>query len=114
MAPLSRREFVLGAGASSLGLLAGCGRLPWQGGSATTPATPIRQLGLLSSPESPYEADFRQALGGLGYVQGQNLILEARYEKERAAGTDEFRELAEELVRLPVDAIATIGIRATY
>jgi hypothetical protein len=29
----SRRQVVLGAGAASVGLLAGCGRLPWQGQS---------------------------------------------------------------------------------
>jgi hypothetical protein len=42
---LSRRQFVLGAGAASLGLLAGCGRLPRQ---AQEPAK-LYWIGVLSA-----------------------------------------------------------------
>jgi putative ABC transport system substrate-binding protein len=115
MAPVTRRQLLAAAGPLGLGVaVTGCGRLRWPGGSATAPTPPVRRLGLLSSPGSPYEADFRQALRDIGYVEGQNLALEARYEQTRAAEFDEFADLAGELVRLPVDALATIGIRATY
>src|SRR4051812_477632 len=78
---LSRRAFVVGAGAAGLGLLAGCGRPPWQG-QPPPPKVPI--IGWLSG-ESAGSADepgfvagleaFRQGLAALGYVEGQNVIL---------------------------------------
>src|SRR5205823_5715835 len=40
---LTRRAFVLGAGAGGLGLLAGCGRLPWQ-----APPAKVPRIGFLS------------------------------------------------------------------
>ena len=43
MTGLSRRQFVLGAGAAGLGLLAGCGRLPWQ----AQPPAKVPRIGLL-------------------------------------------------------------------
>jgi len=68
------------------------------------PATPVYRIGRLS-PGSPHlvahlwEA-FRQGLRDLGYVEGQNLILEERYAE---GSPDRLRDLAAELVRLPVD-----------
>jgi putative ABC transport system substrate-binding protein len=50
---------------------------------------------------------FREGLRELGYVEGQNIIIEVRW-------TDGHRErlpeLAEEFVRLPVDVIVTHGV----
>lgn len=52
---------------------------------------------------------FRQGLRGLGYVEGQNIVIEYRY----AAGKDDLLPgLAAELVRLNVDVILTWGITA--
>ena len=45
---------------------------------------------------------FRQELRRLGYVEGQNIIIEFRWAEGKP---DRMRELAEELVRLRVDAI---------
>src|SRR5438105_15156910 len=73
----TRRQFVIGAGAASLGLLTGCGRLPWQ---AQAPAK-VPRIGVLSLSADPSEADnaaFRQGLRDLGYSEGQNLTLEWR------------------------------------
>ena len=54
---------------------------------------------------------FRQALRELGYVEGQNLAYEYRY----GEGTpDRLAEVAAELVRRPVDVIATFGTPPTY
>ena len=45
---------------------------------------------------------FRQELLRLGYVEGKNLVIEFRWAEGKP---DRMRELAEELVRLPVDVI---------
>ena len=58
---LGRRQFVQGVGVAGLGLLAGCGRLPWQ---AEQPAQ-VRRIGYLgiSSPAGLAFVDaFRQGL----------------------------------------------------
>src|SRR4051794_27891887 len=76
---LSRRAFV--GGAAGLGLVAGCGRLPFQ----QPPPTPVKphRLGFLNgtSPAATAQvlAVFREALGELGYVEGQNLVIEYRW-----------------------------------
>jgi putative tryptophan/tyrosine transport system substrate-binding protein len=112
MRSLSRRQFVVGA--AGFGLVVGCGRLPGQGQSDGRQTARSRRLGLLASPQNPYEDEFRQALRELGYRDGRDLIIEARHEQNYEAGTEEFRALAADLVQLPVDVIATIGVRATY
>ena len=62
-----------------------------------------------SSPSTRIEA-FRQRLRELGYVEGQNIIIEYRY----AEGKDErFADLAAEVVRLKPDVIVTVGTQAT-
>jgi putative ABC transport system substrate-binding protein len=53
---------------------------------------------------------FQQGLRDLGYVEGQNLLIERRY----AEGSDaRLRDLAVELVRLPVEVIVAGGSAAT-
>jgi putative tryptophan/tyrosine transport system substrate-binding protein len=68
---------------------------------ALTPAFPI------SEPYPPLEA-FRQGLRDLGYVEGQNLVIEYRY----AEGFERLPELAAELVRLQVEVIVASGVPA--
>jgi putative ABC transport system substrate-binding protein len=109
---ISRRQFVQGVGVAGLGLLAGCGRWPWQ----AEPAAKIPRVGFLyplslAAPPD-YLESFRQGLHERGYVEGQNIELvvrsaEGEYERLPA--------LAAELVRLPVDVIvasAVPGIQA--
>jgi putative ABC transport system substrate-binding protein len=76
-------------------------------------ATTVYRIGRLS-PGSPllvahlWEA-FRQGLRELGYVEGQNLIVEYRY----AEGSEErLPDLAAELVRLPGDVLVAEGTAA--
>jgi len=70
----------------------------------------VPRIGFLS-PASPstvatwYEA-FRQALRDLGYVDGQNVVIEWRWAEEKY---DRLPDLAAELVRLKVDVIVTHG-----
>jgi len=54
---------------------------------------------------------FRQALRDLGYVEGQNIAYEYRYGE---GAPDRLATVAAELVRRPVDLIATYGTQATY
>src|SRR3954468_58754 len=81
MQRVNRREFVAGAGSAGLGLAAGCGRLPWQ---APVPVK-VPRIGVLSfrAGNKPYteslHAAFREALGDLGYMEGQNIVLDFRY-----------------------------------
>src|SRR5262245_41874532 len=53
---------------------------------------------------SPLIAVFRQTLSGLGYVEGQNLVMELRY--SQTAESD--AQNAEELARLGVDVIVVV------
>src|SRR3954449_13220592 len=95
---LNRRQFVQGVGVVGLALLAGCGPLPWQ---ATRKAP---RIGLLSSGSAGPSSRDRlfDGLHDLGYLEGQNLLVESRY----AAGqADLLPTLAAELVRLPVHVI---------
>jgi putative ABC transport system substrate-binding protein len=97
---LSRRQFVVGAG--GLGLLAGCGRLPFQQPPPT--AVKVHRLGFLRGSDPTAQAQnvdrFRQALSELGYVEGHNLAIEYRW----GEGSDaRLAAPAAELARLPVD-----------
>jgi ABC-type uncharacterized transport system substrate-binding protein len=50
---------------------------------------------------------FRQGLRELGYIEGQNLVIEYRYAEGR---DDQLADLATELVRLQVDVIVAVGV----
>jgi putative ABC transport system substrate-binding protein len=66
----------------------------------------------LSLGIQPVEEAFQQGLRELGYVDGQNIVIEWRFAKGKA---DLLPELAAELVRLKVDVIiasATLAIQA--
>ncbi len=80
------------------------------------PAAKVRRIGLLSEgpskdlhPESAVNR-FVDGLHDLGYVDGQNLVLEYRYANDQAERIPEF---AAELVRLKVDVIVTVGTKET-
>ncbi|HEY7062895.1 MAG TPA: ABC transporter substrate-binding protein [Chloroflexota bacterium] len=104
---LSRRQVVQGAGVAALGLLAGCERLPWQ------PAPPARvsRIGWLSdasaASEASYRAAFQDGLRELGYVEGQNVVVESRWVESTTALP--LASFAAELIRLPVDVIVAIN-----
>ena len=58
---------------------------------------------------SPAIEAFRRGLQALGYVEGQNIVVELRFSKGDAG---QFPEFAAELVRLKVDCIVTLGLPA--
>jgi putative ABC transport system substrate-binding protein len=67
--------------------------------------TKVPRVGVLwPIPDDPVLQGFRKGMRDLGYVEGQNIIIEHRY----AEGTDDLLPgLAVELVRLNVDVILT-------
>jgi putative ABC transport system substrate-binding protein len=71
--------------------------------SAQVPRIGFLASGSSSSFSSQTEA-FRQGLRQLGYVEGQNIVIEYRYAEGK---TDRFADLATELIRFKVDVIVT-------
>ncbi len=55
---------------------------------------------------SPQQIAFRQRLRELGYVEGQNIVIEGRFAEGKF---DRFPRFAAELVRLKVDVIVTLS-----
>jgi putative ABC transport system substrate-binding protein len=100
----SRRRLVQGAGLATLGFLAGCGQLPGQ--ARTSPKVP--RIGVIAAIalDNPNMIAFRDALRNLGYVEGQNLLVEWR---SAELNYDQVPALAAELVHLPVDLIVAEG-----
>ena len=87
------------------------------GGAAAWPVVARAQqagntirVGLLwpgdAPPVSPRMESFRQGLGALGFVEGQNIAIELRYAQR---GLQQLPELATELISLKVDAILAPG-----
>jgi putative ABC transport system substrate-binding protein len=104
---IDRRGFI---GALAGGLLAG------PVAANAQQAGKVARIGYLSpltaSVDSPHSQAFRQGLRVLGYVEGQNLVIEDRYADGRFG---RLPDLALELVRLKVDVIVaapTPAIRA--
>src|SRR5713101_1736355 len=74
------------------------------------PSAKVHRIGWLGqgdpSRANQSVGDFQQGLRDLGYVDGQNLVIEYRYASGNA---ERLPELAAELVRLKVDVIVTSG-----
>src|SRR5438132_1842885 len=76
--------------------------------------TKVHRIGWLSAGFPPAQprptvGAFEQTLRDLGYVKGQNLVIEYRY----AEGNQErLRDMAPELVRLPVEVLVSTNIPA--
>jgi len=93
---MNRREFL---GGTALGLIAGP-----RAGEAQAPAK-VPRIGVLGGtpPEvSSVLKGFFDRLRELGYVEGQNVVIEGRYYGDQL---DRLPALAAELVRIPVDVI---------
>jgi putative ABC transport system substrate-binding protein len=70
----------------------------------------VPRIGYLAAdPQAPTREAFRQGLRDLGYVEGQNILIEWRYAEDKI---DRFPELAAELVRLKVDVIVAANAAA--
>ena len=103
MLDIKRREFIALVGGGCL-LLAVKAKRAWG-----QQPTKIPRIGILD--DTPMWLAFRQALRELGYVEGQNIAYEYRYGE---GAPDRLATVAAELVRRPVDLIATYGTQATH
>jgi putative ABC transport system substrate-binding protein len=97
---MDRRAFVTGLGAVLAAPLAADAR---QAGK-------VWRVGLLSSTSlSPMTGAFQSALLTLGYIQGQNLLIEHRSAEGKFG---RLPDLAADLVRLQVDLIVSVATQA--
>src|SRR5262249_46268021 len=71
-------------------------------------ARKVYRIGYLTSGAGIEESP-REALRQLGYVEGQNLVIEGRFAEQKL---DRLPELAAELGRLNVDVIVTVSTPA--
>jgi putative ABC transport system substrate-binding protein len=80
--------------------------------AAAQQTPPVRRIGYLTLKAMvsslAFSEIFRQGLRELGYVEGQNIVIEYRAAESRA----QLAELAAELVRLPVEVIVVPGLAA--
>jgi len=96
---MKRREFIA---------LLGGAAVAWPLAARAQQLAKIPRIGIID--DSPIWNAFRQGLRDLGYLEGQNIALEYRY----AGGLpDRLAWVAAELVRRPVDLIATLGTPPT-
>jgi len=100
---------VQGVGVAGLGLVVGCGRLPWQ----AQPTKPVR-IGFLSPGTRESRAvhldSFFAGMSEHGYADGRDFIIEYRFSQ----GDDRrLPALAMELVQLPVDVLVASATPAT-
>ena len=81
-----------------LGLLSGCGGLPFRAQQSAR----VPRIGVIWSAPQPFYEAFRTGLHDLGYVEGQNVVLEYRDAEGKA---ELIPDLTAELIRLQVDVI---------
>ena len=96
---MKRREFIT---------LLGGAAVAWPLTARAQQGPKIPRVGIID--EAPMWNAFREGLRDLGYVEGRNIAFDYRY----ANGVPErLAQAAAELVRLPVDVIATYGTPPT-
>ena len=99
---MKRREF--------LSVLAG-GAAAWPGLAFAQQARTPKRVGLIAHLPLPPVKRFRETLRKLGWVEGENLIIEFRYGEGR---DDRFPGFAAELVSMPVDVLVVWGTPAAF
>jgi putative ABC transport system substrate-binding protein len=85
-------------------VLAGCAMAAWPRAAAAQ-ADKVARIGVLAlgNPDpGPFMRSFREGLRELGYIEGQNIVLEVR---SAGGKSDLLRARADELVELKVDII---------
>ena len=101
---IARRRFVAGLAAGVVSTRAAAAEAPsrrkWIGW--LSPASALEDVSGLAA--------LRMALGELGYVEGRNIVIEARWGD---GGSHRLGPLVTELVTLPVDLICTAGSQAS-
>ena len=98
---IDRRSFLAGTGAVILAAPLA---------AQVQQARMVRVGWLLPDPKPFALGPFQQKLKELGWIEGDNLVIEQRYSHGTA---ERYPQLATELVRLKVDALVTDGVAAT-
>lgn len=97
---MRRREFILLTGSAAL-----CSFSAHAQQAGKVPR--IGYLGVTSASDRPALLDaFRQGLRELGWIEGQNIVIDYRFAEGRL---DRLPDLAAELVRLKVDVVVSLG-----
>ena len=65
----------------------------------------IWRIGFIAHGHEAFYDELFKGLGELGYVEGQNLVVERRYAQGNA---ERFKDFAAEMVRLNVDVIVVV------
>ena len=80
-------------------------------GFVTAQTSKVPRIGIfgIEHPSSPGFVSFRQGLRELGYIEGQDIIIEPRFSYGSVGRHDQF---AAEIVRLKVDVIVTLNTPA--
>jgi putative ABC transport system substrate-binding protein len=78
--------------------------------SQAQPARKVPRIGYLGELPGPHAEALRQALHDMGYLEGQNLVIEYRWAEGQA---ERLPALAAELVQLPVDLLIAQGGQAS-
>ena len=86
------------------------GAVAWPLASRAAPPTRLVMIGVIAPLSFPAIEGLRKGFRELGYIEGQNLRLEYRWADGPA---EQYVSVAEELLRLGVDAIVTWGTPAT-
>jgi putative ABC transport system substrate-binding protein len=101
---MRRREFISLCG----------GAAAWPLAARAQQAAKVYRIGFLGNSTAALEADlvgpFREGLRGLGYVEGQNILIEYRWAEGKY---ERFPALTAELIALRVDVIVTAGTPAS-
>src|SRR5258707_12580288 len=98
-AGIKRRQFIT--------LLGGAAAWPLAARAQQSARIPRLGVLLFSTPQAdPQMETARRALRDLGYVEGQNLVLEYRYAEGRP---ERLPDLAADLVRIQPDVVFAIG-----
>ena len=95
-------------------ILLGSAAVAWPLAGRAQQSAGAARIGILSdtaSPTTPFEPPFAQGLRDLGYIEGQNLVIERRF-AQQTKKYEILPSLAAELVRLQPDVILAIGTPA--
>ena len=101
--------FILGGGMRRRDFIAFIGgAAAWPGPAFAQKRTPKR-IGFMAHAPLPPVKRFRERLQTLGWVEGENLIIESRYGESK-----DFPAFAAELVSMPVDVLVVWGTPAAF
>ena len=87
------------------------GAAAWPGIASAQQARIPKRMGFMADAPLPPVKRFRETLQKLGWLEGENLVIEFRYSEGRY---DRFPAFAAELVAMPVDVLVVWGTPAAF